>query len=130
MKRLFIRNVALFSVLALGGCDVEAKPLPEGKKDYAGSWGGQGMKLIIGADGRIDYERDGTSVRGPIQKFEGDDFTVGAFGLSTTFDVEEAPHEMDNGIWRMKVDGVDLVRVDVNMVLQEVAEQAEQSSAP
>lgn len=130
MKRLVFRNAALLSVLALGGCDVEANPLPEGKKDYAGTWAGQDMKLVIAPGGRVDYERGSTSVQAPIQKFEGDDFTVGAFGLSTTFDVEEAPHLADDGTWQMKVDGVDLVRIDMVDVLQKAAEQAEHSSAP
>jgi len=126
MKRLVLQNVALLSVLALGGCDVEAKPLPEGKKDYAGTWAGQDMKLAITQAGRVDYERGSTSVQAPIQKFEGDDFTVGAFGLSTTFDVEEAPHLADDGTWQMKVDGVELVRIDAEVLLQKAIEQAEQ----
>ena len=129
MKRLLFRNVALFSVLALGGCDGEATPLPESKKEYAGSWAGQDMKLVIEADGRIDYERDGTSVQAPIQSFDGDDFTVGFFLLSTTFDVEEPPHQMENGSWQMKVDGVDLLRIDGDEILRLIAEQAKAEQA-
>lgn len=105
---------------------MESKPLPEGKKDYAGTWAGQDMKLVIEPGGRVDYARGSTTVQAPIQKFEGDDFTVGAFGLSTTFDVEEAPHLADDGTWQMKVDGVDLVRIDAEMLLQKAVEQAEQ----
>lgn len=125
MQRNFLRNTALLSVLALGGCDVEAKPLPDDKKEYAGTWAGQDMKLVIQPNGRIEYERGNTTVTGPIQKYEGADFTVGAFGLSTTFDVEEVPHQAEDGTWQMKVDGVDLVRIDAAKILQQAVEQAE-----
>ncbi len=126
MNRHFFRNSALLSVLALGGCDVEAKPLPDDKKEYAGTWAGQDMKLVIQPNGRVEYERDGTTITGPIQKYEGADFVVGAFGLSTTFDVEEVPHQVDDGSWQMKVDGVDLVRINVAEILQQVADPSNQ----
>lgn len=125
MKRTLLQNVALLSVLALGGCDVESKPLPEDKKEYAGTWAGQDMQLAITAAGRVEYKRGNTTVTGPIQKYEGDDFTVGAFGLSTTFDVEEPPHQED-GHWQMKVDGVELVRIDAGEILKQVAEQSKE----
>lgn len=126
MERFLLQKVALFSVLALGGCDGEAKPLPEGKMEYAGNWAGQDMKLVIEAGGLIDYERDGTSIQAPIQTFEGNDFTVGFSVLSTTFDVEEAPHQAEDGTWQMKVDGVDLVRIDEDEILRLLAEQAKE----
>lgn len=96
----------------LAGCG--GAPLPADKAEYAGSWKGGGIDLLITADGGCKYSRvssDGSvNVNAPIQKFEGDDFVVGVAMMTTTFDVTAPPHE-DAGKWKMTVDGVELERV-------------------
>ena len=91
-----------------------AEQLPEGKLNYSGEWRSKEMALLILEDGSVSYKRlkNGvtTSVNGPLKKFVGDDFIVGVFFLTTTFDVSEPPHE-ENGVWKMTVDGVKLTKV-------------------
>ena len=41
--------------------------------------------------------------------FEGDDFAVGVGCVVTRFEVSEPPH-LEDGSWRMVVDGVELTR--------------------
>jgi hypothetical protein len=71
------------------------------------------MSLQITRDGSVKYKRiQGgvtTSVSGPLQKFEGDDFYVGVAMLSTRFAVSKAPVQ-ENGAWKMIVDGEQLTR--------------------
>ncbi|WP_444928085.1 hypothetical protein ACJJI4_10890 [Microbulbifer sp. TRSA002] len=102
----------VFILLILAGC---AKPLPEDKLDYAGTWIGSQISLIITTDGRVLYERvEGsftTSIEGPIKEFNGDDFCVGFLFLTANFHVSNPPYEED-GIWQMTVDDARLTRVD------------------
>lgn len=83
--------------------------------NYVGEWQGNEMSLLIVADGTISYQRstDGTtiSIDSPIKTFEGDNFVVGLFFMTTTFVVTEPPHEVD-GAWKMTVDQVRLTRVN------------------
>ena len=92
----------------LAGC---AEPLPENRLDYVGQWRSKEMSLLILADGTVAYERlksgGTTSINGPMQGFEGDDFIVGLLFLTTRFEVSEPPHEVE-GDWTMVVDGVRL----------------------
>ncbi|MBX9851470.1 MAG: hypothetical protein K2X86_06895 [Cytophagaceae bacterium] len=108
-KLLFL--YALLCVLA--SCDLKGIAVPADKMDYIGEWESPSMELYIGKDGSVKYERIAsgrtTKVSGPIQKFEGDNFVVGALGMNTTFNVSRKPHE-ENGIWKMTVDGEDLTR--------------------
>jgi len=109
----YARSTALFLLLALlAGC---AKPLPEHRRDYVGHWQGPGADLLILADGSLVWKRikggASTSIQASIQKFEGDDFFVGAGPFSTRFDVSEPPHTVQDQ-WRMTVDGVELTRTD------------------
>lgn len=87
--------------------------VPEDKSDYIGEWRAPDMSLHIRRDGRVEYWRkqgmSKTSVEGPLQAFDGDDFTVGLGFMSTRFDVSVPPHE-NNGEWTMIVDGVRLER--------------------
>jgi len=82
MKKLFLAS--LLSV-ALVGC---SNPVPESKMDYVGVWGGNGMALLILADGTVSYERvrggGTTSVNGPLKEFVGDNFVVGVLFITTT----------------------------------------------
>lgn len=108
MRRLMMMAVA--ACVLLVGC---SKPLPHEKVAYAGDWHGQEMALLITVGGNVEYARkeDGkrTSIKGPLQKFEGDNFVVGLGPLKTTFVVSAPPHQQD-GAWHMTVDGVDLTR--------------------
>jgi len=91
----------------------EAKPLGPEKADYAGHWRGDGVDLVIEAEGRVKFERKHgagvVKISGPIAVWVEDDFVVGVMVQKTRFDVTEPPHEVD-GRWRMTVDGVALVR--------------------
>ena len=96
--------------LVLLGC---ARPVPPERIAYVGEWRSPAMSLSIARDGSVKYKRiQGgvtTSVSGPLQKFEGDDFHVGIAMLSTRFTVSRAPIE-ENGAWKMVVDGELLTR--------------------
>jgi hypothetical protein len=77
-------------------------------------------------------KRTGTEIKGPIKKFEGDDFVVGMLGITTTFHVEKTPYEED-GMWRMKVDGANLVRIsgeDLVKAIKALDEQGKTGDAP
>lgn len=90
-----------------------AKPLPPQRAAYAGYWRAHDMTLLITVGGNVEYTRDEggkrTSINGPLQKFDGDNFTVGIGPLKTTF-VVSAPPQQEQGAWHMTVDGVDLKR--------------------
>ena len=94
--------------MLLAGC---SKPLPSDKVDYVGEWRSTEMRLIITANGRVDYERRASggskTVKAPIQKFEGNDFVAGLGPLNTRFVVARPP-TLINGVWTMTVDGVEL----------------------
>ena len=48
-------RIALLLLLSLlAAC---AKPVPEDYRDYIGHWRGDGMRLVIRADGHADYDR-------------------------------------------------------------------------
>ena len=105
-------RTAVLSLLVamLGAC---AKPVPPEKHAYVGEWRAPNMTLRISQDGRVVYKRsDGavrTSIDGPIKDFHGDDFSVGIGFVATTFVVAAPPHA-DGSVWKMTVDGVELVR--------------------
>jgi hypothetical protein len=106
-----LRMMAVMAaVLGLGGC---SKPLPGDKANYAGDWRSAEMRLIITANGRVDYKRSASggnrSIEAPIQKFEGNDFIAGLGILNTRFVVARPP-TLINGVWTMTVDGVELSR--------------------
>ena len=71
------------------------------------------MYLLILTDGTVSYQRlkngGSTSINAPLKEFVGDDFVVGLAFLTTTFDVKNAPHQVD-GKWVMVVDGVKLTK--------------------
>ena len=108
-KKLFLYAL----IFGLVSCDLGGIPVPADKMDYVGVWKSPAMELYIGKDGSVKYERiqSGltTKVSGPIQKFEGDNFVVGALGMNTTFNVSKKPSE-ENGLWKMTVDGEELVK--------------------
>ncbi len=105
---LFIVMLAL----VLTSCSV---PVPQDKQDYIGEWRSKNkeMYVLILADGSVRYNRlkkgATTSVNGPLQTFDGDDFIVGISVFKTRFVVSQPPIA-EGGVWSMVVDGVELIR--------------------
>jgi len=89
-------------------------PLPADRLDYAGDWRGEGVSLRIEPGGRVIYARkDGSmskSLDAPLKEFKGNNFVVGVAFMKTEFVVAAPPHA-DAGVWKMTVDGVELIRV-------------------
>ncbi|HLS83097.1 MAG TPA: hypothetical protein VK016_00315 [Arenimonas sp.] len=106
--------LACLAVLLLAGCE---QPVPEDFRDYVGHWRGEGMLVVISAEGHGHYERirgrQRTSVEGPVHSFSGEGFRIGIGGLSVSFAVDEPPHRDSDGRWRMSVDGVELTRLEI-----------------
>jgi hypothetical protein len=100
----------LLVVLTISSC---SKPIPADKLSYAGEWKSKEMYLLILLDGTVAYKRlqngGTTSINAPLKEFVGDDFIVGLGFFTTTFDVAEAPHQVD-GNWVMVVDGIKLTK--------------------
>ena len=90
-----------------------AEPLPPARTAYAGDWQAQNMRLLITPAGQVHYQRlrgnGSTKIDAPIHSFEGDDFIVGWGPFKTKFVVQKPPHREGN-VWKMTVDGVELVR--------------------
>jgi hypothetical protein len=88
-------------------------PLPPDKTRYAGEWKSENISLLIEPKGRVVYHKqDGshsTNIDSPIKEFKGDNLVVGMAFVTTEFVVSEPPHE-ERGVWKMTVDGVELVR--------------------
>ena len=73
------------------------------------------MRLVIFSGGRVDYRRasgagGATTVQALIQKFEGNDFIAGLAFFYMRFVVSKPP-TLQNGVWKMTVDGVELTRM-------------------
>ncbi len=91
------------------------QPLPADRVTYAGDWRAAEIRLVITSGGRVDYRRasgrgGSTSVQAPIQKFDGNDFIAGFAFFNTRFVVSKPP-VLQNGVWKMTVDGVELTRM-------------------
>ena len=120
---LLALSLMLFALLACKfgkSSESTASPIPDDKKNYVGEWRGSfpggTLQLSIAPDGTVNYERkEGSKSKnisgGKISKFEGDDFEVKVFLISTTFKVTEPPHQ-DGRSWKMTVDGVEVSRRD------------------
>ena len=112
-RALPVPALLALALLLLAAC---TRPLPADYADYAGHWRGEGVLLVIAANGHADYERvrEGmrTSVEGPAHGFGPDGFKIGLGPLSARFEVQVPPHFAD-GRWRMTVDGVELTRVEI-----------------
>ncbi|MCO4293632.1 hypothetical protein NF867_12220 [Solitalea sp. MAHUQ-68] len=104
--------IVLFTIL-MSACNIKSPGIPKDKMNYVGRWESLSMKLVITKDGSVEYERmeggSTKSVNGPLQKFAGNNFVVGALGITTTFVVSKPPHE-ESGTWKMTVDGEELQR--------------------
>ncbi|HLU12708.1 MAG TPA: hypothetical protein VKZ64_02010 [Arenimonas sp.] len=115
MKPVLLRSAWLFALACLlAACE---RPVPEDFRDYVGHWRGEGMLIVISANGHGHYERirnrQRTSVEGPAHSFSRNEFRIGVGALSARFEVNEAPHQDSDGRWRMTVDGVELTRLDI-----------------
>lgn len=110
--------LVLLLLLAVAAC---AQPLPVDKRDYVGHWQGEGVRLVIQADGQASYERvkdnRRTSIAGPAHAFTTSGFKIGIGPLSASFKVRSPPAQTA-GTWRMTVDNVALTRMDLGDPLQ------------
>ena len=119
MSRRSFTGIALAIALCLGvacgplgsGC---SGSLPGEKSAYVGLWETQEVSLRVRESGCVDYRRNQggrrVEIHAPIQRFEGDDFWVGIWLLSTRFEVGQPPY-LEGGVWKMSVDGRTLTRV-------------------
>ncbi|MBC3882630.1 hypothetical protein H8K35_14655 [Undibacterium sp. LX40W] len=100
----------IFLFVSLIAC---GNPVPQAKSVYVGEWQEKTMYLLITQDGSVRYKRlkDGvtTSLEAPLKGFTGDNFEVGIGPMSTTFIVNQAPHQ-EGDKWKMVVDGIELVK--------------------
>lgn len=111
--------LALRVFLATGLCLLLlacAQPVPADQASFVGHWRGEGMLLVIGADGNAMYQRvrgsQRSSINGPAHGFSREGFRIGIGPLSAAFKVQQPPALRD-GRWRMTVDGVELTRLDI-----------------
>ena len=97
-------------------------PLPADRLEYAGDWQGGGISLQIEPGGRVMYARkegsNSRSIDAPLKEFKGNNFVVGLAFMKTEFVVAAPPHE-EAGVWKMTVDGVELIRVNAGAALVE-----------
>ena len=74
------------------------------------------MAILITQAGEVRYARKEKGVsktmKGPLQRFDGDNFVVGIGPVSSTFAVGVAPHR-DGDVWKMTVDGVEAASADM-----------------
>ncbi|MFT3858952.1 MAG: hypothetical protein QM742_16120 [Aquabacterium sp.] len=102
--------LTLTTALVLSAC---GKPLPADKAAYAGTWTSPQMSLLITPDGSVKYARleagATKSISGPLQGFDGHNFSVGVGPMAATFVVSAPPH-LTAGVTTMTVDGVVLTR--------------------
>ena len=102
-------------LVVLGGCIKESLPLPEDKKSYAGHWENSNISLKISMDGKVSYKKvedsRKISIDDYITAFDKDNFIVGVWIATTTFEVQKAPFK-EGDRWAMVVDGSKLYRVD------------------
>jgi hypothetical protein len=110
IARSFLRTAAIALAALVLAC---AKPIAPERMAYVGDWQADNMRLTITREGQVRYARvkggGRTSVDAPLQEFIGDDFIVGVGPMKTRFVVSSPPRREGN-VWKMTVDGVELVR--------------------
>jgi hypothetical protein len=83
------------------------------RANFNGTWVGDRMTMTIEPGGQVHYEstRSGMnkSIDAPLQNFTKQSFDVGILGITTTFKIQELPHN-EGGTWKMNLDGVELTR--------------------
>lgn len=104
---------AAWACLLLTAC---RDPVPVDFAEYSGHWRGDGILLVIQPDGQAIYERiaEGrrTRIEGPAHHFDSNGFRIGIGVFSARFEVQSPP-ALEDGRWRMTVDGHRLVRVEI-----------------
>ena len=80
----------------------------------AGDWHGNGMRLMIADDGTVEYERLAGGVKksitgGSVVRIGADSFDVKVLVGTTTFRID-GPPRLDGAAWKMRVDGVEVVK--------------------
>ncbi len=105
--------VAVLLLVALEGC--KSEPLPANKKNYAGKWENATVTLQISLAGDVSYKKEEgnrkTTINAPIQEFDKDNFVVGVWIFTTTFEVQKPPFK-EGERWAMVVDGNKLYRAN------------------
>jgi hypothetical protein len=102
------------ALIAVSPPDVKAA-LAGPKKAYVGHWKSKkGSTLAIDADGNMDFEKDEDGdgqkekIDAPIAAFVGNDMQVKIF-VTLTVKVSDPPSN-SSGTWKMRADGIELVR--------------------
>lgn len=104
---------AAATALLLAACSSgTALPAPE----FVGDWSAPGVNLSLSADGQIawrkvDEDDSAHSVIAPLRSFSPKKFSAGFWLFSSSFHVDKPPVR-DGAVWRMTVDGVELIRLD------------------
>ncbi len=105
--------IVLIATLLLAACGGNHAPVsvPE---DYIGEWTAPGITLVLTEYGEIHYSRlrdaeSTVTIEGPLRSFDDKRFSAGWGLLSTTFNIDTPPYQ-DGLVWRMKIDGIELVR--------------------
>ena len=110
--------IALIAALLLAACSGGDDGGSDGPvsvpAEYVGEWTAPGITLVLSAYGEIHYSRlrDASStvtITGPLRSFDGRHFSAGIGPLSTRFHIDTPPYQ-DGLVWRMKIDGIELVR--------------------
>ncbi len=111
---IFLSIIFILTITSCGG--LKGIKVPQDKLDYVGLWTSSEISLNIAESGRVMYAKNSgnsnKTINAPIQKFEGNNFVVGALGINTTFVVSETPHKDSAGVWKMTVDGVELTKMN------------------
>lgn len=104
----------IMSVVGSANKQTNAAELAAYRKKFVGVWKGVGTSLNIDTSGKVkyDHKKGATSkkVTAGIIDFQMDHFTVGFMGITTTLKINRGPRE-DGGVWKMKIDGVELIRI-------------------
>jgi hypothetical protein len=110
-----VRHALLAACLFSGAAHAEPVPVPKSKLAYVGTWQGKDMQLTLNQDGTIKYKRDRPNKKldlsVDLQGFDGDNFYAGFGIVNSTFVVSKPPQRVGN-VWKMTVDGVELIRVE------------------
>ncbi len=108
-------NIIVLLLLILAGC---TEPIPDEKKEYIGSWYGESITLVISANGVVEYQIEDkdtkTTTKAPLKKFIENAFEVGIWFLTTRFEVNEPPQEV-NGLWSMVVNNIQLIKNEAHL---------------
>ncbi len=81
-----------------------SEPLTVKQMVFAGKWVGEkGTVIEIQPNGRGGYKTERSSVTGGRVRIEGDTLSIGLFGFSDTWRIQQRPHQ-ENGVWKMKLD--------------------------